>query len=620
MLASGMLALLLAISGEQTTSPAPTAEPVLPASPSDTSSARGLAPFRFQLDARGGLGALAVTAGGQSVVGGTSLPVALAAGLSLTRALVAFGELGDTHMLLFDVATSNGIGRFDLYGAGLGLKYYLTPKYFVSGTASIARLQFKGGGNTMELSRWGPLVRVSAGREWPVSSTSALGVAGEVQLGSMRSGGLSAGAVELAGSRLRSSSFSAVVLASFHQAAERAPGDGEGSPAASPSPDEGRRPLRLYLDARFGLGALWPRVGDGYWITGASLPLGLSAGMTLTRRVIAFAEVSDIHMVGPSANVGDDRLYGLDVYGAGLGLKVYLTPRAFFLSVSGSLARLHDEGLTNTDFQLSETSRWGVMGRLAAGREWPLSPSWSVGAAGELELGTMKTSSAFHNNNYGSDAFTIKGLSMLGLVTFSPPPERASLEPEPPRPAPPAGYHTHDGFFASAGLGPGWIWMNDRQRDQLYAAPDYEYSGGGTRFVLSLGYAFADRFVVLVEGSELQVHDPTTAFDLATLSWYGLGPGLRYYLVPANVFLSASVVTSRVAMDNATPDDSRYGVHRTSRWGATGQLSVGKEWWVLGDLAAGVAAQFGFGKMPGNDTWLTYTAKTFSLLASVTYN
>jgi hypothetical protein len=77
---------------------------------------------------------------------------------------------------------------------------------------------------------------------------------------------------------------------------------------------------------------------------------------------------------------------------------------------------------------------------------------------------------------------------------------------------------------------------------------------------------------------------------------------------------------SRVAMDNGMPDDSRYGVHRSSGWGVTGQLSFGKEWWVLKGLGIGAAAELGLGRMPGADIWLPYIAKTFSLLVSVSHD
>jgi len=619
MLAHGMLAVFLAIDAAGTMSSEPTPESVPLTSSQDSPAAQGQTPLKFHLDARLGVGMLQVTAADQPVLGGTSLPLALSAGLSLTNAVMAFGEISDNHMLLFDSGTSNGIGASDLYGAGLGLKYYLTPEFFLSAAASIARLQFQGGGYNMDLSRWGTMVRVSAGRQWPVSPTWSLGVAGEYQLGSMQSGGLAKGYLDLPERRYQPSGFSVLMLTSFHQAARHPPGNASGTSVLSTSSDKGLMPFGFYLDARAGLGALWPRVGDGYWITGASVPVALSAGINLTKALIAFGELSDIHMFGPSCNVSD-RLFSLDLYGVGLGLKLYLTPRAFFLSGSASLARLHYEGLSFTDGNLSETSHWGVLARIAVGKEWPVSPSWSLGAAGELQLGTMKTSASFYNNNYGSDSYTIKGLSLLGVASFSPPAKRESSGPEPTSPVPPVGYHTHEGSYANVSLGPGWIWLNHRYQNQLYADPDYQLSGRGTQLALSLGYAFAGRFVAFAEVSELQVHAPAGDSEIATLAWYGFGPGLRYYLMPANVFLSASVLVSHLAMDDATPDDSIYGSHRTSQWGATGQISVGKEWWVLRDLGVGMAAELGFGKMGGKDNSLTYTAKTFSLLASVSYN
>lgn len=616
MLASGMLAVLLALVSEGAPADAPAAAPPTPTAV--TPPARGLTPFRFQLDARFGLGGLWVSGDGQTIVAGTTLPLGVTAGLSLTKALVAFAEISDTHMLLFDSSTSNGAGSFDLYGAGLGLKFYLTQKDWVSVSASLARLQLQQGTGDMDISHWGAMGRVSGAHEWPVSPTWSVGVGGEYQLGSMRSGGLSGTAtIPLPVSAYEPSGLSMLLLASFHQAAEQA----EDIPPAGAD----RARFAFHAEARGGIGALWPRVGHGYWITGASTPLSASVGVGVTKNVIAFADLSDLHMFGPAANDNSQRLYSVDVYGAGLGLKVYLTPRAFFVEGAGSLARLHYEGLTYTNFALSETSHWGVVGRVAAGREWAVSPSWSLGAAGELQLGTMKTSASFENNNYGSDAFTLKGLALLGLATFSP--AAAADESAVAKSAAPAGFHAHDGFYANVSLGPAWTWVNTRRQQQLYADPDYRLSGRGTRLAVSLGYAFARKLVAFAEFSELQVHDPDLRIDdpdgpsdIGHLAWYGVGPGVRYYLMPANVFLSASVLASRVEMYNGTPDDSRYGIRRSSGWGATGQLAVGKEWWVASELGIGLCAEFGLGKLGGADIWLPYTVKTASALASVSFN
>jgi hypothetical protein len=616
-----------------TAPPEPAPDSIPPASTKDRPSAKGLAPFRLQLDARIGLGDLAVrdsTEYEHLILSGMSMPVGLSVGVSLTRALVVFAEIGDSHMLLFNSETSYGASELDLYGAGLGLKYYLTPEYFLSGSASIARLQLWRGDSDMEISRWGAMARVSAGREWPVSSTWSIAIAGEYQFGVVQSRGLDWGyAYDPVEGRYRLRGFSLLVLTSFHQpgGAEVTGAPPAGLPASTPAlpapSDKGLAPFGFYLDARVGLGGLWTRVGDGFWTSGVSIPLALSAGINITKALVAFGELADIHVLSPACNLGDEQLFSLDLYGAGLGLKYYLTPRRFFLSGSVSLARLQYRGIyTYLQERISETSHWGALGRVSAGRAWPVSPNWSMGVAGELQLGRMATGTNFYNNNYGDDSYTLKGLSLLALATFDPPAQREPAGPgNASAPATlPVGHHTHDGVYANASVGAGWLWLRNRRRDQVYEDPDYQLSGRGTLLALSVGYAFANRFVVFGELSALQVHDPAGDSDIATLEWYGLGPGLKYYLMPANVFVSGSLLVSRVGPYNSTPGDSRYGIDRTSKWGATGRLSLGKEWWVLGDLGVGVAGELGFGKMAGNDDWLTYTVKELSLLASVSFN
>jgi len=397
------------------------------------------------------------------------------------------------------------------------------------------------------------------------------------------------------------------------------------TPPPAPLEADGAR-FALHAEVRAGIGALWPRVGNGYWITGASTPLALSVGVNLTKNLIVFADLIDLQMLSPSANDNAQNLNGLDVYGAGLGLKLYLRPRTYFVEGSASLARLQYQGLTDTHFALSETSRWGVLGRVAGGREWAISPRWSLGVAGEVELGKMRTSDTFYNNNYGSDSFTLKGVALLGLATYSAA-APGPTEPEGASSFTPKGFHTHDGLYANVSLGPAWNWVNTRRQDQLYADPDYRLSGRGTRLALSMGYSFANKLIVFAEFSEVQVDDyhlkvddPQGAGDISFLSWYGVGPGVRYYLMPANVFVSATALISRLTTDNGMPDDSRYGLRRVSGWGATGQLAVGKEWWVASQLGLGAMAEFGLGRLPGADIWLPYTMKMASVLASVSFN
>jgi hypothetical protein len=345
-------------------------------------------------------------------------------------------------------------------------------------------------------------------------------------------------------------------------------------------------------------------------MTGTSIPLALSAGIHVTKDAVLFGELSDIHMFAPSTNGGDTLVYSLDLYGVGLGLKYYLTPRSFFLSASASLAQLHYEA------SFSETSRWGVLARLAFGKEWAISPSWSLGAAGEVQWGSMDVGDNFQGKMYNGGEptngapYTIKGLALLGLATFNPSAKREPGEAEATSPGT-VGYRTHDGAYANASVGAGWLWVTGRAPQEL--------SGRGTSLALSFGQGFADHFVAFGEFSETKVN--RLAGDDAALEWYGFGPGLRYYLLPSNVFCSGSLLLSRVAWSNPPPgSEGTSSSTRTSGWGLTGRLSVGKGWWLLDKFGVGVATELGLGKMAGNGDWSTATVKQLSLLASVSFN
>jgi hypothetical protein len=208
--------------------------------------------------------------------------------------------------------------------------------------------------------------------------------------------------------------------------------------------------------------------------------------------------------------------------------------------------------------------------------------------------------------------YTIKGLALLGLATFNPSAKHEAGEAEATSPVSP-GYRTHDGVYANASVGAGWLWVTG-------GGPE-ECSGRGTSLALSFGQGFADHLVAFGEFSETKVNGPT-GDTAAALEWYGLGPGLRYYLLPSNVFFSGSLLLSRVARTAPSPGgEGSSSSTRPSGWGLTGQISVGKAWWLLGDFGVGIATGLGLGKMAGNgDWWSTTTVKELSLLASVSFN
>jgi hypothetical protein len=397
---------------------------------------------------------------------------------------------------------------------------------------------------------------------------------------------------------------------------ESAPGPAAPASSSTGPSTEGVAPFGLQLDARLGLGEL--AVTNGYGspiVGGVTTPLRLSAGVRVMRALVVFGELSDDHMLLFNSGVSYDGSR-FDLFGAGLGLKWYLTP-GLFLSGSGSIARLRLEHRASG----TETSRLGVMARASAGKEWPVSSECSVGVGGEFQFGAIQSRGLDPGLADPSEGrYAPKGLSLFVLVSFHPPAAAASGSAEVAgAPAIPPGRHAHDGLFLNASVGPAWLWARSRLAAALPEAPETKWSGRGTSLGLSIGYAVTDRLVVFGAFAETQLRDPAGESGLAAVEWSGFGPGLRYYLMPANVFLSGSFLFSKLARYAAFTSEGGSS-EWISGWGGTGQVSIGKEWWVLNDVGIGVGAEFSSGKMAGNDGWLTYRVTDLSVVASITFN
>lgn len=179
------------------------------------------------------------------------------------------------------------------------------------------------------------------------------------------------------------------------------------------------------------------------------------------------------------------------------------------------------------------------------------------------------------------------------------------------------GYHEHDGLFARVTLGGGY----------LSASEDiYSYSGGGFAWGAALGGVIAPNLVLFGEFSGITVTDPdlnggglSETLSGTDMTLFGFGPGVAYYFVPVNVYLSGTLNFSQVSFSH--PSGYYYADDNTN-WGAGGNFMVGKEWWVLPDLGIGLAGQFQVASMRDHPQGVStrMTVKTFSLLFSATFN
>lgn len=409
-------------------------------------------------------------------VDGTSIPLELSAGLHLTDDLILFAEVSDVHAFTSGDLTSHA----DLYGFGPGLKYYPTSTgFFLRGSLSWSWFRYRN--DEWGRSDWpepypGASGRLAMGKEWPSWSPWRFGLSGEIVLGRSMPPGFEA-----------FTHVAAAVLASIAYDSDGRPTSPSMSASAQTATEQGLAPRHLYIDARLGLGALW--VSSGYFlISSATLPLAAAVGMSVTRDLVTFVEVSWIPTLTSNVNSGSVHMLHFDLYGAGLGLKYYLTPRRFFLSASLSLARLQYEstGSYYADGSTGDTSSWGVWTRLAVGQEWPVSPYWSLGIAGEFQIGRMDQGDHASPAFYGSDAYVPKGLSLAVLgnygspATYVPPPSTA---PRPPT----------MGVFLGIAIGVSAVAGRLDSRD-VDASRTLDYLSKAFPFTLAGGYRFSPRW------------------------------------------------------------------------------------------------------------------------------
>ncbi|HWV38624.1 MAG TPA: hypothetical protein VN033_09110 [Vulgatibacter sp.] len=172
--------------------------------------------------------------------------------------------------------------------------------------------------------------------------------------------------------------------------------------------------------------------------------------------------------------------------------------------------------------------------------------------------------------------------------------------------------HEHDGFFLRFHLGGGSM-------SARWDGPqDFSYSGPGGTFAFSLGGAFAPNLILFGEITSDAVSNPRFESEIRSdstrdtvLRVLGFGPGLTYYFMPVNLYLSGSVLLMRATVDEP------FQVEESDQ-GMGLKLAVGKEWWVSRDWGLGVAAFGTFGRIPHAKA--TIGASNVGIAFTATYN
>jgi hypothetical protein len=172
---------------------------------------------------------------------------------------------------------------------------------------------------------------------------------------------------------------------------------------------------------------------------------------------------------------------------------------------------------------------------------------------------------------------------------------------------------SHDGFYLrlTQGFGAGSA-----------SGEGTKYSGGSFGFSAAFGGALTPHLILYGEflfhvipnpKGNAQVDKPTLAGNpVASL---GLGPGIAYYFMPLNLYLSGSLLLQQTLLvksyDNGSDGQLTTGLGLS--------FMVGKEWWVSSDWGLGVATQL-FLASARDQSGTTWNTRTLAILFSATWN
>jgi hypothetical protein len=179
----------------------------------------------------------------------------------------------------------------------------------------------------------------------------------------------------------------------------------------------------------------------------------------------------------------------------------------------------------------------------------------------------------------------------------------------------PPGYHAHDGFYMRLSFGFGGA---------ASSGAGEKYSGGSFAFGAAFGGALTQHLILYGEFLLHAIPDPTRdgfgssqTLDGTEVDILGFGPGVAYYFMPLNLYLSGTLLIQQVQLSNTNDSGNSVALTKT---GIGCSLMVGKEWWVSDDWGLGVAAQLllGSAKDPYSDAH--WTSRGVAIMFSSTYN
>ncbi len=193
----------------------------------------------------------------------------------------------------------------------------------------------------------------------------------------------------------------------------------------------------------------------------------------------------------------------------------------------------------------------------------------------------------------------------------------------------PNGIETHDGFFLRLTPGFGYSQVSESLPDEMlpeeFKGKDIlTFSGGFTvANTIQIGGAVSDNLIIFGESGGVLVTNPGVKVfeeevenpgDVQILLG-GIGPGVTYYFMPSNIYLSATILASIASVNIEGAETQKSNI------GFGFNFMAGKEWWVGEQWGLGVSLYFRYGSQSDQDVEdITISGYSFGALFSATFN
>jgi hypothetical protein len=189
------------------------------------------------------------------------------------------------------------------------------------------------------------------------------------------------------------------------------------------------------------------------------------------------------------------------------------------------------------------------------------------------------------------------------------------------------GKHHHQGFMLRLAIGLGFGGVG--AKSPLPDEDEIALAGLGLNFNVGIGGALTENLILNADlfqstlfnpGVEIDGNDVGQADELTDdraigedTELTGIGVGVTYYLMPANVYFAGSLGIGKVIFVNGSGDRGGSDV------GFATNLMIGKEWWVGVDWGIGIAGQLIV--IAAQDDFLEDVAGVgFGVMFTATYN